>query len=87
MNRLYRVIFNAVSGTWQAVSETARGPGKSSRSKLRQRAVQAAVVSLIAAGGMAHAQQQIWQDPFGGNGVWDATDDNWTDFTTIDPAL
>ncbi|PTN52577.1 RNA-binding protein, partial [Achromobacter xylosoxidans] len=28
MNRIYRVVFNAAVGVWQAVSEIAGGPGK-----------------------------------------------------------
>ncbi|MBV7417462.1 autotransporter domain-containing protein [Comamonas sp. CMM03] len=37
MNQIYRVVFNAVTGAWQATSETARGRSKSSRSTKRQR--------------------------------------------------
>ncbi|WP_287915282.1 autotransporter-associated beta strand repeat-containing protein [Comamonas sp.] len=45
MNRVYRVVFNAVSGAWQAVSEIARGPGKSSRSAKRSRSSALPVMS------------------------------------------
>ncbi|WP_315127563.1 autotransporter-associated beta strand repeat-containing protein, partial [Comamonas antarctica] len=50
MNRIYRVVFNAVTGVWQAVSEVARGPGKSSRSarRLRRSALAAAAAGLLA---------------------------------------
>lgn len=37
MNHVHRVVFNAVTGVWQAVSEIARGPGKSSRCAKRAR--------------------------------------------------
>ncbi|WP_115099182.1 MULTISPECIES: ESPR domain-containing protein [Moraxella] len=29
MNKVYKVVWNAASGTWSAVSEMARGKGKS----------------------------------------------------------
>lgn len=45
MNQVYRVVFNAVSGVWQAVSEIARGPGKSSRSAKRSRSSALPVMS------------------------------------------
>src|SRR6218665_2034733 len=38
MNQIYRVVFNAVTGAWQAVSEIARGRSKSSRSARHARA-------------------------------------------------
>ena len=45
MNQIYRVVFNAVTGAWQAVSEIARGPGKSSRSEKRSRSSALPVMS------------------------------------------
>ncbi len=34
MNQVHRVVFNAVTGVWQAVSEIAKGRVKSSRSSV-----------------------------------------------------
>ncbi|WP_082985057.1 ESPR domain-containing protein [Gallibacterium genomosp. 3] len=34
MNKIYRVIWNAVLGVWQCVSELSRAKGKSSASKI-----------------------------------------------------
>lgn len=56
MNQLYRVVFNAVSGVLQAVSEIARGRSKSSRSAKRSRCsalpvMSAGVLLSLALGG------------------------------------
>ena len=52
MNHTYRVVWNSILSTWQAVAETARGKGKS-------KSVQSAAVAVAAAllmGGLAQAQ-------------------------------
>src|SRR5690606_1891593 len=36
MNRIYRVIWNAATGAWQAVSECAKGHGKTKSSRSRR---------------------------------------------------
>jgi filamentous hemagglutinin len=38
MNHIYRVVWNAVSATWMAVAESARGRGKSSKAAPSRRA-------------------------------------------------
>ena len=48
MNHIYRVIWNAVSSTWTAVAETARGHGKSTKAAIHRRGVAAlGVLTLI----------------------------------------
>ena len=39
MNHIYRVVWNAVSATWTAVAETARGNGKGCKAATRRRGV------------------------------------------------
>lgn len=46
MNHIYRVVWNAVSATWTAVAETARGHGKGSPAAARRRG--AALLSALA---------------------------------------
>ena len=62
MNQIYRVVFNSITGTWQAVSEIARGRSKSSRASKRTRssavpALHAGMLALSLAFGstFAHA--------------------------------
>ena len=93
MNSSYRVVFNAVTGVWQAVSETARGRSKSDRSAscakrtrrtlLGLRALPAlkpasVLATLLACSGMAQAQTQYWD---GGqsapNGTVDGGSGTW----------
>lgn len=50
MNRIYRLVFNAVTGQWAAVGECARGRGK--RGSLRDGRI-AAVLTLASAGAFA----------------------------------
>lgn len=51
MNAVYRVVFNAVSGVWQVVSETARGQSKSRRHALH------IVAPLVMLFGLANSSQ------------------------------
>lgn len=55
MNHVYRVVWRAALGTWVAVSETARGQGKSSRSAKAARPVAGALGLLAAAGALAQS--------------------------------
>lgn len=85
MNHLYRVVFNAATGVWQAVSEIARGPAKSSSPARRARRAAYAVSAVLALPAGAYAQQQ-WDGGStvangvvdGGAGVWDVQASNWT---------
>ncbi|MDA7418439.1 autotransporter outer membrane beta-barrel domain-containing protein [Xenophilus arseniciresistens] len=70
MNRIYRVVFNRATGTWQVASECARGRGKPGRA--RRDAVPLAALALLAAalGGAAPAAAQpvrtegsVWTAP------------------------
>ena len=93
MNHVYRVVFNAAAGVWQAVSEIARGPAKSSSParRLRRGGAQLAGalgIALVATG--AHAvpvnPQLYWDGGHsvangsvdGAAGIWDYTNTNWT---------
>lgn len=93
MNHVYRVVFNAAAGVWQAVSEIARGPAKSSSParRLRRKGAQLAGalgLALVATG--AHAvpvnPQLYWDGGHsvangsvdGAAGIWDSTNTNWT---------
>ncbi len=93
MNHVYRVVFNAAAGVWQAVSEIARGPAKSSSParRLRRNGAQLAGalgIALVATG--AHAvpvnPQLYWDGGHsvangsvdGAAGIWDYTNTNWT---------
>ncbi|MEK9802161.1 MAG: filamentous hemagglutinin N-terminal domain-containing protein, partial [Curvibacter sp.] len=58
MNKLYRVVFNQSTGTWQAVPDFARGQGKTKSVRLAGLAVAAVLM-----GGLAQAQTL----PTGGN--------------------
>lgn len=53
MNHTYRVVWNCVLGTWQAVSETARGKGKS-----RATTIAAALLAALGLVGLNPAQAQ-----------------------------
>lgn len=55
LNHVYRLVWSTAKNAWVAVAETARGRGKSSRSKTVRRAV---LATLLAAGG-AHAQTAL----------------------------
>jgi filamentous hemagglutinin len=50
MNHIYRVVWNAVSATWMAVAESARGRGKSSKAAPRRRAAGARGALALALG-------------------------------------
>ncbi|MBO1011923.1 autotransporter-associated beta strand repeat-containing protein [Achromobacter sp. SD115] len=88
MNHVYRVVFNATSGVWQAVSEIARGPGKSScpARRARRKAAQTALAfgAALAIPAGVHAQL-LWDGSHsvangsvdGGAGIWDAANTNW----------
>ncbi|CAB3912443.1 hypothetical protein LMG26858_04810 [Achromobacter anxifer] len=85
MNHVYRVVFNAATDAWQAVSEITRGPGKSSR-PTRRKAAQTvlAIGAVLAIPASAHAQL-LWDGSHsvangsvdGGAGIWDAANTNW----------
>ncbi|QKH38435.1 autotransporter outer membrane beta-barrel domain-containing protein [Achromobacter pestifer] len=88
MNHVYRVVFNATTGAWQAVSEIARGPGKSNRParRARRKASQTALAfgAALAIPASVHAQL-LWDGSHsvangsvdGGAGIWDAANTNW----------
>ncbi|WP_088157986.1 autotransporter-associated beta strand repeat-containing protein [Achromobacter xylosoxidans] len=94
MNHVYRVVFNAAAGVWQAVSEIARGPAKSSSParRLRRNGAQlAGALGIALAATGAHAvpvvsPQLYWDGSHsvangsvdGAAGIWDATNTNWT---------
>ena len=94
MNHVYRVVFNAAAGVWQAVSEIARGPAKSSSParRLRRNGAQlAGALGIALAATGAHAvpvvsSQLYWDGSHsvangsvdGAAGIWDATNTNWT---------
>ncbi|WP_313388032.1 autotransporter-associated beta strand repeat-containing protein [Achromobacter aegrifaciens] len=93
MNHVYRVVFNATAGVWQAVSEIARGPAKSSSParRLRRNGAQLAGalgIALIAANAhAAPANPQLYWDGSqsvangsvdGASGIWDYANTNWT---------
>ncbi len=93
MNHVYRVVFNAAAGVWQAVSEIARGPAKSSSParRLRRGGAQLAGalgIALIAANAhAAPANPQLYWDGSqsvangsvdGASGIWDYANTNWT---------
>jgi len=64
MNRSYRVVWNVVTMTWQAVAEIARGHGKS---KTVKKAADACLAgALLVAGAQAFAAGAL---PTGGNVV------------------
>ncbi|MGB3432846.1 beta strand repeat-containing protein, partial [Achromobacter sp.] len=88
MNHVYRVVFNATTGAWQAVSEIARGPAKSNRParRARRKAAQTALAfgAALAIPAGVHAQL-LWDGSHsvangsvdGGAGIWDAANTNW----------
>jgi filamentous hemagglutinin family protein len=55
MNRLFRVIWNAATGAWQAVTEVAKGQGKSTSSKRLSPALVAGAFVLMSAAAYADA--------------------------------
>ena len=55
MNHIYRVVWNAASGCWAAVAESARGHGKDKASKKRSRLAAAAVLAAA----LSAAQAQV----------------------------
>ncbi len=91
MNHVYRVVFNAAAGVWQAVSEIARGPAKSSSParRLRRGGAQLAGalgMAMVAANAYAAPPSLYWDgsqsvangSADGGSGIWDYSDTNWT---------
>ncbi|MGB3431364.1 autotransporter-associated beta strand repeat-containing protein, partial [Achromobacter sp.] len=93
MNHVYRVVFNAAAGVWQAVSEIARGPAKSSSParRLRRNAAQltgAVGIALVATGAQAAGGNPSlhWDGSHsiangtvdGASGIWDYANTNWT---------
>ncbi len=93
MNHVYRVVFNAAAGVWQAVSEIARGPAKSGSPARRLRrggAQLAGGLGIALAATAAHAvpaiPQLYWDGSQsvangsvdGASGVWDYANTNWT---------
>lgn len=66
MNRVYRVIWNAATGAWQAVCEIGKSHGKEKSSRSLRRAV--AVAGVVMAGG-ALAAPAANELPTGGNVV------------------
>ncbi|ADP16978.1 outer membrane autotransporter barrel domain protein 5 [Achromobacter xylosoxidans A8] len=93
MNHVYRVVFNAAAGVWQAVSEIARGPAKSSSParRLRRSAAQltgAVGIALVATGAQAAGGNPPlhWDGSHsvangtvdGASGIWDYANTNWT---------
>lgn len=91
MNHVYRVVFNAAAGVWQAVSEIARGPAKSSSParRLRRGGAQLAGalgMAMVAANAYAVPPSLYWDgsqsvangSADGGSGIWDYSDTNWT---------
>ncbi|RIJ00992.1 autotransporter outer membrane beta-barrel domain-containing protein [Achromobacter sp. K91] len=93
MNHVYRVVFNATAGVWQAVSEIARGPAKSSSParRLRRGGAQLAGalgIAVVAANThAAPANPQLYWDGSqsvangsvdGASGIWDYANTNWT---------
>lgn len=93
MNHVYRVVFNAAAGVWQAVSEIARGPAKSSSPARRLRrggAQLAGALGIALAATAAHAvpaiPQLYWDGSQsvangsvdGASGIWDSANTNWT---------
>ncbi|NIF88125.1 YadA-like family protein [Burkholderia sp. Cy-637] len=72
MNRTYRNIWNAATGTWTAAAETAK-----SRSKGSARVARGAVIALAlggaSIGGVAAAEAEACKTPDGTNGVVDAS--------------
>ncbi|CAB3957979.1 hypothetical protein LMG6001_04979 [Achromobacter insolitus] len=93
MNHVYRVVFNASAGVWQAVSEIAQGPAKSSSParRLRRNASRlAGALGVTLAATSAHAvsvNSQLYWDGGqsvangsveGTSGIWDYTNTNWT---------
>ncbi|RDI10537.1 autotransporter-associated beta strand protein [Comamonas sp. AG1104] len=89
MNQVHRVVFNAVTGVWQAVSEIAKGRVKSSRSSVALGGVAGVVLAGALGSGSALAanEQELYWDPAligippgsGGTGVWDDFTPIWTD--------
>ena len=89
MNQVHRVVFNAVTGVWQAVSEIAKGRVKSSRSSVALGGVAGVVLAGALGSGSALAanEQEFYWDPAqigvppgsGGTGVWDNSNPIWTD--------
>jgi len=47
MNRVYRVVWNAATGAWQAVAEIAKGQGKSQSTGSTERASQAVTAPVF----------------------------------------
>lgn len=93
MNHVYRVVFNATAGVWQAVSEIARGPAKSSSPARRLRrggAQLAGALGIALVATAAHAvpaiPQLYWDGSQsvangsvdGASGIWDYANTNWT---------
>lgn len=71
MNPIYRVVFNAVTGVWQAVSETARGRGKSSRSTSRAWSHRMAVTAATRAPNPPSPVRPLaWAARIGATGIW-----------------
>lgn len=86
MNIVYKVIFNRLTGAFQAVSETATSRGKSSGTRANRFAATAAgMLALLAASPVGAAQYWDTNGTTAGSGntggVWDTTTSNWS----IDP--
>ena len=56
MNHIYTSLFNPVTGTWVAVSETARSRGKRASTKGALTAVATATLLALSVSGFANAQ-------------------------------
>jgi filamentous hemagglutinin family protein len=65
-NRVYRLVWNACTGVWQAVAETGRGRTRSTSAGRLSRRVQAAALATLAASGGAWAADPL---PTGGHVV------------------
>ena len=90
MNQIYRVVFNTLTGAWQAVSEIARGHSRSAhaaqpaawvrrpqRPLFQATAMLAATLSTC---GIAQAAEQYWDASNTTNGTIDGGDGTWKTF-------
>ncbi|MEX3242535.1 autotransporter-associated beta strand repeat-containing protein, partial [Serratia quinivorans] len=85
MNNVYRIVWNIAKQCWMAVSELARGRGKSARSKVSRAAV---ILASFVIYGTVQASTVSWSPTgqnSGGTGTWDLASGEWYNGTVTLP--
>ncbi|CAI1110713.1 autotransporter outer membrane beta-barrel domain-containing protein [Serratia quinivorans] len=85
MNNVYRIVWNIAKQCWMAVTELARGRGKSARSKVCRGAV---ILTSFVIYGTVQASTVSWSPTgqnSGGSGTWDLASSEWFNGTVTLP--